>query len=204
MQRYEYRAVPAPKKGKKAKGVRGAEARFAHALTDCMNDMAAEGWEYLRTDTLPSEERTGLTGRTTVFQNMLVFRREVTGDAVVQPSSLGAQVEALRASGHDVVTVDLSEYLAVGELLYGPWVAERAESVGDFVRAHVDEVDPVEIGLSEGFGGDLAGFQGLGQFRQGFGGPAFGGIADGRFAVRHGRLSCARPFGRRACGQGER
>jgi hypothetical protein len=95
MQRYEYRAVPAPKKGKKAKGVRGAEARFAHALTDCMNDMAAEGWEYLRTDTLPSEERTGLTGRTTVFQNMLVFRREVTGDAVVQPSSLGAQVEAL-------------------------------------------------------------------------------------------------------------
>ena len=76
MQRYEYRVVPAPKKGKKAKGVKTAEGRFATALTDCMNEMAVDGWEYLRTDTLPSEERAGLTGRTTVFQNMLVFRRD--------------------------------------------------------------------------------------------------------------------------------
>ncbi|MEC7764278.1 MAG: DUF4177 domain-containing protein [Pseudomonadota bacterium] len=79
MKRYEYNVVPAPKKGKRAKGVKGAEARFAHALAECMNEMAADGWEYLRTDTLPSEERSGITGRATVFQNMLVFRREVTG-----------------------------------------------------------------------------------------------------------------------------
>jgi hypothetical protein len=82
MQRYEYKVVPAPKKGKRAKGVKGAEGRFAHALSECMNEMAAEGWDYLRTDTLPSEERSGLTGRATVFQTMLVFRREVSADAV--------------------------------------------------------------------------------------------------------------------------
>lgn len=77
MQRYEYRVIPAPRKGKKAKGLRSGEDRFAGALTDCMNDMAAKGWEYQRTDTLPAEERSGLTGKTTVFQNMLVFRRAV-------------------------------------------------------------------------------------------------------------------------------
>ncbi|WP_255553555.1 DUF4177 domain-containing protein [Maritimibacter sp. DP1N21-5] len=87
MQRYEYRVVPAPRKGKKARGVKTAEGRFATALTDCMNEMAAEGWEYLRTDTLPSEERTGITGRTTVFQNMLVFRRDA--DAKVESDGFG-------------------------------------------------------------------------------------------------------------------
>ncbi len=37
--------------------------------------MSAEGWEYVRADVLPSEERSGLTGRTTVYHNVLVFRR---------------------------------------------------------------------------------------------------------------------------------
>ncbi len=46
-----------------------------------MNAMGADGWEYQRTDTLPCEERVGLTGRTTVFQNMLVFRRAVAATA---------------------------------------------------------------------------------------------------------------------------
>ncbi len=77
MQRYEYKVVPAPRKGDKAKGAKTTEARFAHALTRVMNEMAAQGWDYLRTDTLPAEERVGLTGRTTTFQHMLVFRKEL-------------------------------------------------------------------------------------------------------------------------------
>ncbi|MAM61652.1 DUF4177 domain-containing protein [Maritimibacter sp. UBA3975] len=93
MQRYEYNVVPAPKKGKRAKGVKGVEGRFAHALSECMNEMAADGWEYLRTDTLPSEERSGLTGRSTVFQNMLVFRREVAPDVV----GIGRSVDEIAA-----------------------------------------------------------------------------------------------------------
>jgi len=48
---------------------------FAHALETVMNTLGAQGWDYLRTDTLPCEERQGLTGRTTNYQNMLVFRR---------------------------------------------------------------------------------------------------------------------------------
>ena len=77
MAKFEYKVVPAPKRGVKARGVKGPEEQFAHALTLLMNEAAAEGWEYQRTDTLPCEERKGLTGKTTVFQNMLVFRRTI-------------------------------------------------------------------------------------------------------------------------------
>ena len=75
MPRYEYKVVPAPKKGQRAKGIRGTEGKFANALQNLMNEQGADGWEYQRTDTLPCEERSGLRGKTTVFQNMLVFRR---------------------------------------------------------------------------------------------------------------------------------
>jgi hypothetical protein len=72
---YEYKVVPAPLRGLKAKGVKTAEDRFALALETAMNDLARDGWEYLRADTLPSEQREGLMSKTTVYQNMLVFRR---------------------------------------------------------------------------------------------------------------------------------
>ena len=77
MPSYEYKVVPAPVKGLKARGVRSPEARFAHALATAMNTLGAEGWSYLRADTLPAEERVGLTRTKTVYHNMLVFRREV-------------------------------------------------------------------------------------------------------------------------------
>lgn len=80
MPRYEYKVVPAPKRGKSAKGIRGKEERFAHALSELMNELGAEGWDYVRADTLPSEERSGLAARSIVYQNMLVFRRERDGD----------------------------------------------------------------------------------------------------------------------------
>jgi len=72
---YEYKVVPAPARGLKAKGVKSAEDRFAYALQAAMNELATDGWEYLRADTLPCEQREGLMSKTTVYQNMLVFRR---------------------------------------------------------------------------------------------------------------------------------
>ncbi|MDV4166829.1 DUF4177 domain-containing protein [Rhodovulum sp. FJ3] len=74
---YEYKVVPAPHRGERAKGVKGTEARFALSLGNTINAQAAEGWEYVRAETLPCEERSGLTGKTTTFMNMLVFRRAV-------------------------------------------------------------------------------------------------------------------------------
>ncbi|WP_244614842.1 DUF4177 domain-containing protein [Pukyongiella litopenaei] len=79
MRRYEYKVVPAPQKGLKERGVRSAEGRFAFAVETTLNDMGAEGWEYLRAELLPSEERSGLTGSVTNWRNVLVFRRALDG-----------------------------------------------------------------------------------------------------------------------------
>ncbi|MEO0378654.1 MAG: DUF4177 domain-containing protein [Pseudomonadota bacterium] len=75
MPAYEYKVVPAPTKGVKAPGVKTAEARFSHTIETLMNTLSAEGWEYQRAETLPSLERAGLTGTTTEWRNVLVFRR---------------------------------------------------------------------------------------------------------------------------------
>ena len=75
MQRFEYHVVPAPRRGEKAKGVKTTEERFALALSNLMNQLGAEGWEYVRADALPCDERAGFTGTKTTFQNVLVFRR---------------------------------------------------------------------------------------------------------------------------------
>jgi len=90
MQRYEYKVVPAPRKGQRGKGVKGTEGKFAHALQLLMNQHGLDGWEYQRTDTLPCEERVGLTGRTTTFQNMLVFRRPLAAE---QPQDMPILLE---------------------------------------------------------------------------------------------------------------
>lgn len=97
MTTYAYKVVPAPKKGQRAKGVKTAEGRFANALEVVMNEMGAQGWEYQRTDTLPCEERAGLTGRTTTFQNMLVFRRAIADTAGLAPRELDPTPVALAA-----------------------------------------------------------------------------------------------------------
>ena len=55
-----------------------------------MNDLGAEGWSYLRADTLPAEERVGLTKTRTVYHNMLVFCREVEDSDQLQELSQAA------------------------------------------------------------------------------------------------------------------
>jgi hypothetical protein len=57
MTQFEYKVVPAPAKGEKVRGAKTTADRFAVTLTGVMNDLGREGWEYLRADTLPCEER---------------------------------------------------------------------------------------------------------------------------------------------------
>ena len=86
---YEYKVVPAPTRGRKAVGVKTPEARFALGFEEVLNEMGRDGWEYLRADILPSEERQGLTSSHTVYRSVLVFRREIVASETV--------VEGLRA-----------------------------------------------------------------------------------------------------------
>ena len=86
--RYEYSAIPAPSRGEKAKDARTPTQRYALALTSELNRMAGEGWEYVRADVLPSEERSGIAGRATIYHNLLIFRRPKA--AATMPRALTA------------------------------------------------------------------------------------------------------------------
>lgn len=116
MQAFEYKVIPAPKKAAKAKGVKTAEGRFANALQILMNELGAEGWEYQRTDTLPCEERQGLRGKTTNFQNMLIFRRALVAEArldeaenLVSPAPQERVAETLTAEAADLPATETPE-----------------------------------------------------------------------------------------------
>ena len=70
-------SCPHPRAGARPQGVKTPEGRFALGIEDILNEMAREGWRYLRSDILPSEERQGLTSTTTVYRSVLVFERDV-------------------------------------------------------------------------------------------------------------------------------
>ncbi|OUS34268.1 DUF4177 domain-containing protein [Rhodobacterales bacterium 56_14_T64] len=78
---FEYKVVPAPAKGTKAKGVKTPHGRFAVTIEQLLNDMGSDGWEFQRAELLPSEERSGLTGSATHWRNVMVFRRAVPQEA---------------------------------------------------------------------------------------------------------------------------
>ena len=83
METYEYKVIPAPRDGVRTKGAKGISGRFAGALEQAMNKLGADGWEYIRADTLPVDERNGITRRKTeTYQSVLVFRRQVEEEAV--------------------------------------------------------------------------------------------------------------------------
>lgn len=99
MQFYEYTAIPAPARGEKIRAARTPADRYAHALTNALNGMAEQGWEYVRAETLPSEERSGLTGRTTVWMNVLVFRRALPRPLAEDSAAETLPVPAPAATG---------------------------------------------------------------------------------------------------------
>lgn len=103
MQSHEYKVVPAPARAERQRGLKTTADRFAQTLAQTMNRLAAEGWEYLRCDTLPCEERVGLTGSKTVYQTVLVFRRalsaEVTAPAPAEAAPARPPLTALAPEG---------------------------------------------------------------------------------------------------------
>lgn len=90
---YEYKVIPAPRNGVRTKGAKGISGRFAGALEQEMNALGAKGWEYIRADTLPVDERNGITRRKTeTYQSVLVFRRQIE-EETAQEAHLEAAAE---------------------------------------------------------------------------------------------------------------
>jgi hypothetical protein len=76
MTQYDYKVVPAPKRAKKIRGIKSTEELFAHTLTEAINEVARQGWEYVRAEHLPAEGPGGwFRGPQAGEQSVLVFRR---------------------------------------------------------------------------------------------------------------------------------
>ncbi|MEL7468138.1 MAG: hypothetical protein AAFN27_06775 [Pseudomonadota bacterium] len=73
---YEYKCVGAPEKAKRRRGAKTRTDRVAAVMQDIIAQEAVGGWEYLRTDLVPVEEKSGLFGRVhEVHRAVLIFRR---------------------------------------------------------------------------------------------------------------------------------
>lgn len=106
MSHYEYKVIPAPQRAEKAKGVRTSEGRFAHTIEAALNQLGADGWEYLRAELLPQEERSGLKAAKTQWRTVLVFRR-LTGSVAE-----GMQARVLDTPAPDPIPTALPPVVA--------------------------------------------------------------------------------------------
>jgi hypothetical protein len=76
MAEYDYKVVPAPRRARRVKGVRTAEELFALTLTEAINEVARQGWEYVRAEHMPAEASRGwFRAAVAEEQTVLVFRR---------------------------------------------------------------------------------------------------------------------------------
>jgi hypothetical protein len=90
MTHYDYKVVPAPKRAKKVKGIRAPEELFALTLTEAINEVARQGWEYVRAEHLQAEASRGwFRSASHGEQAVLVFRRT--------RETLGPRLAAVRA-----------------------------------------------------------------------------------------------------------
>lgn len=137
MPTYEYKVVPAPKKGLKAKGARTTDERFANAFATLMNELGREGWEYLRAETLPCDERSTFGSKSTNYHNILVFRRLLQDDTI---SARRLDIEKEEASAAPLV-LNETPPTAPPVKLFG---AKAEESL------NAPELEPIDIATEKG------------------------------------------------------
>lgn len=93
--------------------MKGVAGKFSNAVTLLMNEMAADGWDYIRSDTLPCEERQGLTGKTVKYHAMMMFRRAVEVEDQDEPLALPSPEEEIEVEDpvdtQDESTDEMSE-----------------------------------------------------------------------------------------------
>ena len=84
MARQEYRIVAAPVRARRKAPGSDDTARYVSTLEEEVNRMAAAGWTFLRTETMPHQRRRGLFRKVEeTVSTLLVFSRETgISDAV--------------------------------------------------------------------------------------------------------------------------
>jgi allophanate hydrolase len=62
-----------------------------------------------------------------------------------------AALDRLAAAGAELIEIDIEPLQSAAQLLYGgPWVAERAAAVGDFLKTNANSIDPCVREILEG------------------------------------------------------
>ena len=89
---FEYKAIGAPERAKRKRGLRSQSDRVAAAFEEVLRAEAVDGWEYLRTDLLPVTERAGWFRRGhEVHRAVMVFRRPLAQAAPVESEATPRQ-----------------------------------------------------------------------------------------------------------------
>jgi len=154
MGQYEYKVLPTPRRAKRAKGVKGEPARFAHVLTEAINAEAKDGWEYYKSETLPMEMRPGfLKSRVETFQSLLIFRRLIevkTEEEDVSTTSIAAALPAVAIADQVIETpekieptIDAPTMVEASDLDDTDAVEQVKEAV-DTVAFDEDDIDPLK------------------------------------------------------------
>ncbi|MCW1933541.1 DUF4177 domain-containing protein [Pararhodobacter zhoushanensis] len=93
----EYKVVPAPVRAVKSKGLKTTADRFANTLAERINAEAAGGWQFLRTESLPCEERSRFGAARVSQQVVMVFARELGAARPDAGAALAAAQEAVQS-----------------------------------------------------------------------------------------------------------
>lgn len=73
---YDYKVVPAPTRAKRVRGVKAAPELVALAMAEAINEVARQGWEYVRAENVAAEAPGGWLRRGAATEvAVLVFRR---------------------------------------------------------------------------------------------------------------------------------
>ncbi len=156
MSKFEYKVIPTPRRPKRAKGVKGEPARFANVLTDAINEIAVDGWEFYKTETLPMDAKQGLfSKRTETFQSVMVFRKVISVSAVepISAPSFSALDDAedvgttppITAQEPEIEETPVEEVVEdVVEQIAPPEVSEE-----DIVQFDADNIDPLKKVIEE-------------------------------------------------------
>ncbi|MEM8842220.1 MAG: hypothetical protein AAGD47_10640 [Pseudomonadota bacterium] len=101
----EYKTVGAPLRGRRKRGAKTRSDKVAAAMQEVLEREAVDGWQYLRTDLIPIEERRGWFGRAQeVHRAVMVFFRDVS----VPPAAQSAAHPAAAGAG-PVLTAERDE-----------------------------------------------------------------------------------------------
>ncbi len=81
MERYEYQVVKTPSKSTKYKGMEKGADTFAQTLMDGMNELARDGWQFVRTEVM-MEERRSIFGNSRVNHDYMIYRRSLRSNGM--------------------------------------------------------------------------------------------------------------------------